>query len=227
MTWLIYKCCDVSRLMTKTTKWHVRPLKTQISPGILPVWSESSLFTSRKLGSLATPIECIAKTDQTGQMPRLMCVFARHSVILLVLSWGGSCRCLVLFQLCLEVLDAVICYSYLPSECLQHFVASLCNLVNIPKFCEGSWEVWWFVCCCPCCNMTRYWCPNCLFVCLSVHRFVHPSIFTLVISLASTLAFKFISHKQRYRVHIWNTYSLETDRNLLELVFVVVFFFLI
>ena len=28
--------------MTKSTKWHVRPVKTQISQGIHPVWSESS-----------------------------------------------------------------------------------------------------------------------------------------------------------------------------------------
>ena len=31
-----------SRLMTKPTKWYVRPVKTQISLGICPVWSESS-----------------------------------------------------------------------------------------------------------------------------------------------------------------------------------------
>ena len=31
--------------MTKPTKWHVRPAKTQISLGIRPVWSESSLCT--------------------------------------------------------------------------------------------------------------------------------------------------------------------------------------
>ena len=29
--------------MTKPTKWHVRPAKTQINLGIRPVWSESSL----------------------------------------------------------------------------------------------------------------------------------------------------------------------------------------
>ena len=38
----------------KPTKWHVRPVKTQISLGIRPVWSESSLSAWRKLGSLAT-----------------------------------------------------------------------------------------------------------------------------------------------------------------------------
>ena len=34
---------DLSRSMTKPTKWHVRPAKTSISLGIRPVWSESSL----------------------------------------------------------------------------------------------------------------------------------------------------------------------------------------
>ena len=29
--------------MTIPTKWHVRPVKSQISLGIRPVWSESSL----------------------------------------------------------------------------------------------------------------------------------------------------------------------------------------
>ena len=32
------KNCEMSRLMTKPTKWHVRPAKTQISLGIRPVW---------------------------------------------------------------------------------------------------------------------------------------------------------------------------------------------
>ena len=31
--------------MTKPTKWHVRPTKSQISLGIFPVWSKSSLST--------------------------------------------------------------------------------------------------------------------------------------------------------------------------------------
>ena len=44
--------CYMSCLMAKTTKWHVRPAKTQISLGIRPVWSESSLSAWRKLWSL-------------------------------------------------------------------------------------------------------------------------------------------------------------------------------
>ena len=46
--------CHMSRFMTKPTKWHVRPAKTQISLGIHPLWSESSPSAWIKLGSLAT-----------------------------------------------------------------------------------------------------------------------------------------------------------------------------
>ena len=67
---------DLSRLMTKPTKWHVRPAKTQISLGIRPVWSESSLSAWRKLGSLATHWAHSEGSDQIGRMPRLSWVFA-------------------------------------------------------------------------------------------------------------------------------------------------------
>ena len=63
---------SMSHLMTKPTKWHVRPAKTQISLGIRPVWSESSLSAWRKLGSLATHWARSEYADQTGWMPRLI-----------------------------------------------------------------------------------------------------------------------------------------------------------
>ena len=58
--------------LDKTNKVAVRPAKTQISLGIRPVWSESSLCA-----------QCVAKdprflhadseySDQTGRMPRLI-----------------------------------------------------------------------------------------------------------------------------------------------------------
>ena len=72
--------------MTKPTKWPVRPAKTQISLGIRPVWSESSLSAWRKLGSLATHWAHSEDSDQTGRI----WVFAGRTVILLVLSWGVS-----------------------------------------------------------------------------------------------------------------------------------------
>ena len=68
----------------------VRPAKTQISLGIRPVWSESSLSAWRKFGSLATHWAHSEDSDQTGRMPRLIWVFAGRTLTLLVLSWGGS-----------------------------------------------------------------------------------------------------------------------------------------
>ena len=66
------------------------PAKTQISLGIRPVWSESSLSAWRKLGSLATNWWHREDSDQTGWMPRLIWVFAGCTVTLLVLSCRGS-----------------------------------------------------------------------------------------------------------------------------------------
>ena len=63
----------------KPNKWHVCPAKTQISLGIRPVWSESSLSPWRKLGSLCTHWVHSKDSDQTGRMPRLIWVFAGHT----------------------------------------------------------------------------------------------------------------------------------------------------
>ena len=66
----------MSRLMTKPTKWHVRPAKTQIILGIRPVWSESSLCAQ---WVAKDPIFLHADSedsDQTNRMPRLIWVFA-------------------------------------------------------------------------------------------------------------------------------------------------------
>ncbi|KAK0049216.1 tuberin [Biomphalaria pfeifferi] len=42
---------------------------------------------------------------------------------------------------CLQVLDAVVCYSYLPSNSLYHFVAALCHTVDKKEYSEKSWEL--------------------------------------------------------------------------------------
>ena len=68
----------------------MRPAKTQISPGVRPVWSESSLSAWRKFGSLATHWAHSEDSDQTRRMPRLFWVFAGRTATLLVLSCRGS-----------------------------------------------------------------------------------------------------------------------------------------
>ena len=85
-------CCNypkMSRLMTKPTKW-VHPVKTQISLGICPVWSELLLcaqWVAKDPRFLHADSE---DSDQTGWMHRLIWVFAGRTLILLVLTCRGS-----------------------------------------------------------------------------------------------------------------------------------------
>ena len=79
----------MSRDMTKPTV-TVRPAKTQISLGIHPVWLATSLcayWVAKDPRFLHADSE---DSDQTGRMPRLIWVFARRTLILLVLSCRGS-----------------------------------------------------------------------------------------------------------------------------------------
>ena len=68
----------------------VRPAKTQISLGIRPVWSESSLCAQSVAKDLSFLHADSEDSDQTGRMPRLIWVFAGRTAIWLVLSCRGS-----------------------------------------------------------------------------------------------------------------------------------------
>ena len=75
---------QMSRDMTKPTKWlctHWRFRSAWAS--ICPVWSEYLLSAWRKLGSLAAYWVHSEGSDQTRRMPRLIWVFAGHTLILL------------------------------------------------------------------------------------------------------------------------------------------------
>ena len=61
--------------ITKPTKWPVHLAKTQISLGIRPVWSESSLSAKEELYPWLS-LECTAKTDRLGRCSRLISVLA-------------------------------------------------------------------------------------------------------------------------------------------------------
>ena len=66
----------MSMRMTKSTKWPMCPAKTQISLGIRPVWSESSLCTQWAAKDPRFLHADSEGSDQTGRMPRLIWVFA-------------------------------------------------------------------------------------------------------------------------------------------------------
>ena len=74
----------------KTNKVAVRPVKTQISLGICPVWLEPLLcvhWVAKDPTFLHADSE---DSDQTGRMPRLIWVVTGRTLILLVLSCHGS-----------------------------------------------------------------------------------------------------------------------------------------
>ena len=79
----------------KTNNVVVCPVKTQISLGIRPVWSESSLCTQWVAKNPSFLHADSEDSDQTGRMPRLIWVFAGRTLILLVLSCCGS-YCIIL-----------------------------------------------------------------------------------------------------------------------------------
>ena len=68
----------------------VRPAKTEISLGIRPVWSESSLCAQWVAKDLSVLHADSKDSDQTGQMPRQIWVFAGRTLVLLVLSCRSS-----------------------------------------------------------------------------------------------------------------------------------------
>ena len=122
--------------MTKQNDAH--PAKTD-HPGYLP----SLQSAWRKL-----PTERTAKTDQTGRMLDESSLVA---VILLVLSWGGSCllwwigwlsfSCLLGFSLCCFVPDSVL---GIRVPFLFAVLSMMWNLiVSLPDLCPSSFHADW------------------------------------------------------------------------------------
>ena len=81
----------------KTNEMTVRPVKTQISLGILPVWSESSLCAQWEAKDPSFLHADSEDSDQTGRMPRLIWVFA-----------GGTCH-FVGFVMRWLICDLLLC----------------------------------------------------------------------------------------------------------------------
>ena len=84
------KHCAFEPRHDKTNKAAVRPAKTQISLGIRPVWSESSLCAKWVATDPSFLYADSEYSSQTGRMSRLIWVFAGRTTILLVLSCRGS-----------------------------------------------------------------------------------------------------------------------------------------
>ena len=113
----------------KTNKVTVRPAKTQISLGICPDWSESLLCTQRVAKDPSFVRVDSEDSDLTGQMPRLIWVYAR-------------CTChFVGF-----VMRRFICCTAHPSKCQEsirislftHTIHGTCGSIEL----NGCTHVW-------------------------------------------------------------------------------------
>ena len=78
----------ISQCMTKPTKWHVRPAKTQISLGICPVWSVFAVCM-KKAWVLSYPSSAQRRLIRLGQCPGWPESSLGAHAILLVLSCTG------------------------------------------------------------------------------------------------------------------------------------------
>ena len=85
---LRYSSNYMSRLMTKPTKWQLRPAKTQISLGIRRVWLVFAV-RMKKAWTLSYPLSAQRRlwSDSADAQADLS---LRCAHISLVLSWGGS-----------------------------------------------------------------------------------------------------------------------------------------
>ena len=107
----------------KTNKMSVRPAKTQISRGIRPVWSESSLCAHWVAKDPRFRHADSEDSYQTGRMPRLIWVSAGRTLILLVLSCRGSdTHGNIVYPLfraknCVMMIQNIVIYMYLLSVC--------------------------------------------------------------------------------------------------------------
>ena len=82
---------NVSHLMTKPTKWPLRPAKTQISLGIRLVWSKSSQCAQWVAEDPMFFMRTAKTLIRLGGCPGWFVSSLSAMVILLVLSCGGSC----------------------------------------------------------------------------------------------------------------------------------------
>ena len=94
----------LSRLMTKPAKWLCAQGRLR-SAWAQPVWSESSPCTQWVAKDPSFLHVDSKDSDETGRIPRLIWVFAGRTVILLVLSWGGSYVFAISFPVRLQFRD--------------------------------------------------------------------------------------------------------------------------
>ena len=126
------------------------PSETQISLGIRPVWSESSLSVWRKLGSKATRRAHCEDSDQTGRMPRLIWVFAGRTCHFVgsVMRWLILCLAKYRRQIYIasdafitvNTLSSPTCRSELTGRPRSDAIAPLSNTWTMEKWTRSNYR---------------------------------------------------------------------------------------
>ena len=111
----------LSRIVTKPTKWVFRPAKTQISLGILPVWSESSLCAQWVAKDPRFLHADSKDSDQIERIPRLIWVFTGHKCHFV----GFVTRWLILLTYCFYLDFNLLCNKTTPISIVPR-QANLC-----------------------------------------------------------------------------------------------------
>ena len=132
---LLRVALDLSRGMTKTTKWPVRPVKTQISLVIRPVWPESSLCA---LWATKDPMFLHADI-RLGGCPCWSESSQGAYAFLLVLSWSSS-----------FIFSAIDYVAKIILELLKFFWEKFLITIKKWKFWPRKTEV-------TCCNLAYQW----------------------------------------------------------------------
>ena len=107
--------------MSKPTKWHVRPAKTQISLAIRPVWSESSLSAEWVVKDPSFLRADSEDFDQTGRMPMLISVFA-----------GRTCQ-FVGFDMRRHIFYCQACYWRLTKTSILYITVVFSSFLFLPQ----------------------------------------------------------------------------------------------
>ena len=150
----------MSRDMTKPTMWLCAQRRLRFC-STKTLWLESLLSAWRKLGSLATHSAHIEDSDQTGQMPRLIWVFAWRTLILLVLSYRGSNKIDSLF-ISLNFLSNFTCTNWC-SLAIDWYSLSInwCSLANDWYSLSINWlslAIDWYSLSANWCSLAINWC---------------------------------------------------------------------
>ena len=167
--WTVRMSQDLSRDMTKPTKWVC------VQRRFRSAWAsaqsdQSSLSAWRKLGSLATHWAHSEDSDQTGRMPWLIWVFAGCTVTLLVLSCCSSfvlsmlistrhnfghtmpdCVIVAFYAQNFENIGGAYCF-WLVHQCVCHafYAFELCmlrswNFIYMDSSWKNSWPIYFFL----------------------------------------------------------------------------------